>query len=285
MIKFEEKYVHCFWNDELEGKKGFVADTIGGLKDTVESNDKDWFGEIWKNPNNSQISYPFGFEESNGIKNCYQFCYYDSLYEMKVAYEEGKTIQIFSPLHEEWEDCENRPLWTTDCQYRIKPNDEYEIVIVYGISLTIIQSIPNNNRKILFKGTKEECEEWVKNNKDILTVIRGYFSNEPIMYKEKGVKNDPWRPTKDVPYDWDFDHYKYRIATHEEFLKKVHSPKEYVPFENTQELKKENRSLKILISSMLYEINQIWNIKEMNQDIREHAERIEKELWENKIND
>lgn len=52
-----------------------------------------------------------------------------------------------------------------------------------------------------------------------------------------------------------------------------------------QELKKENRSLKILISSMLYEINQIWNIKEMNQDIREHAERIEKELWENKIND
>jgi hypothetical protein len=55
------------------------------------------------------------------------------------------------------------------------------------------------------------------------------------MYKEKGVKNDPWKPTNDVPYDWDFEHYEYRIATHKKFLKKVHSPK-YVPFENTQEL-------------------------------------------------
>lgn len=45
-----------------------------------------------------------------------------------------------------------------------------------------------------------------------------------------------------------------------------------------QNLQKENRNLKILISSILYEINALWNIDEMNEDIRKHAERIDWEL-------
>ena len=237
MIKFEERFVHCFWNDELEGKKGFFADTMGGLKDTVESNDKDWFGKIYKNPNNSQISYPFGFEEFNGIKNCYQFCYYDPLYEMKVAYEEGKTIQHLSKLTDEWVDCECRPLWNGDStEYRIKPTEEeYQVVISFDAQGLAIVELGKDYRKVLFKGTEKECEQWVKDNYHLQIVIDGYFEDEPIVYKEKGVKNDPWKETKELPYNWDFDHYEYRIATHKEFLKKVHS-KEYVPFENTQEL-------------------------------------------------
>lgn len=237
MINFKPKYVHCFWNDELEGKKGFFADTIGGLKDTVESNNGDWFGEICKNPNNSQISYPFGFENKSGIKNCYQFCYYDPFYEMKVAYEEGKTIQYLSKVTDEWVDCKCRPLWSDDdnfTEYRIKPTEEeYQVVISFDAQgLGIIQSaVSTEFRKILFTGTKEECEEWVKNNYDISIVINGYFENELIVYKEKGVKNDPWRPTRDIVYNWDFDHYEYRINRAEESKED-----KYVPFENTQEL-------------------------------------------------
>ena len=241
MIKFEPKYVHCFWNDELEGKKGFVDDTMGGLKHIVESNNKDWFGEICKNLNDNQISYPFGLEDKSGDKDYYQLCYYDPLYEIKVAYEEGKTIQYFSKVTDKWEDCKGRPLLNGDFTgYRIKP-EEYEVVIICGLGLRIIQStVSPELRKILFKGTEKECKEWVKDNYHISIVINGYFENEPIVYKEKGVKNDPWKPTKDTPYDWDFDHYEYRINRAEEssswdFV--IHSKsKEYVPFENTQEL-------------------------------------------------
>lgn len=322
MINFEKKYVYCFWDDKLEGKKAFVANSIGVLKDNVEQNDDDWFGEISENTDIGHTSCPFEMKDINGIKNCYQFCYYDPFYELKISYQKGKTIQYFSKPKGIWLDCKE-PLWNPSYEYRVKPNEEfhviydksvegfsvdnaetnvdniffesterncfewikshkdlediikayyndetiqyfehgmwinwnlnkfptslvntkwrikpnneYEIVIIYGIGLRMIKSTPNGNIKILFEGTKEECERWVKNNYHIAIVINGYFENKPIMYKEKGVKNDPWRPTKDVPYDWDFDHYKYRIATHEEFLKKVHSPKEYVPFENTQE--------------------------------------------------
>ena len=138
MIEFEPKYVHCFWDDELEGKKGFVDDTIGGLKNVVESNNKDWFDKIWKNPNNSQISYPFSFEDDSGVRDCYQFCYYDPYYELKVAYEQGKTIQYKNSLNL-WTDI-SEPHWGEDTEYRIKPNNEYEIVILYGIGLRIIKS-------------------------------------------------------------------------------------------------------------------------------------------------
>ena len=39
----------------------------------------------------------------------------------------------------------------------------------------------------------------------------------------------------------------------------------------------ENRKLKLLVKALLYEINQIWDINEMDPDVREAAEQIEKE--------
>ena len=237
MINFEPKYVHCFWKDELEGKKGIVSDTIGGIKDIVENITDDryekWFGEICKNPNNSRISYPFGFINDSGSGECFQFCYYDPNFEYKIAYEEGKEIQVWNKFRQEWEDCKCRPLWSDDfTEYRIKSDDEYEIVILCGLGLRIVQStVSPELRRILFTGTEKECEQWVKDNYHLQIVIDGYFENEPIVYKEKGVKNDPWKETKELPYNWDFDHYEYRINRAEESKED-----KYVPFENTQEI-------------------------------------------------
>ena len=75
MIKFEEKYVHCFWNDELEGKKGFVADNVGALKHYVETNEKSNYKQVQQNK--SDLGFPFDIEHDNGIINSYQFFYYD----------------------------------------------------------------------------------------------------------------------------------------------------------------------------------------------------------------
>jgi hypothetical protein len=45
-----------------------------------------------------------------------------------------------------------------------------------------------------------------------------------------------------------------------------------------KELQQENAELKILVSSMLYEINALWDISEMNEDVRKHAERVDSEV-------
>ena len=227
MINFEKRFVHYFWIDTLEGKKGFIADTLEELRLYVQSKNKQRLVTLTHSENED-----FEFT-SNDIDECYQFCYYDPFYELKVAYEEGKTIQYLSKIKDEWVDFDHRPLWNGDStEYRIKPNDEYEVVILYGVGLRIIPSSSSGEfRRIFFKGTEKECKQWVKDNYHLQIVIDGYFENEPIVYKEKGVKNDPWKETKESPYDWDFEHYEYRINRAGESKED-----KYVPFENTQEL-------------------------------------------------
>lgn len=230
MIDFERRFVHCFWNNELEGKKGFVENTLADLRSYVENKAIPYIVELSSSGNKN---YQFTYYKDDEITSDYQFCYYDPLYEIKVAYEEGKQIQYYDKDDFQWYPA-TTPTWDITLQYRIKPTEEeYQVVISFDAQgLGIIQStVSTKFRKILFTGTKEECEEWVKDNYDISIVVNGYFEDEPIVYKEKGVKNDPWRPTKDIVYNWDFDHYEYRINRAKESKED-----KYVPFENTQEL-------------------------------------------------
>lgn len=57
---------------------------------------------------------------------------------------------------------------------------------------------------------------------------------------------------------------------------------EYLEKENA-ELKDEVRKLKLLVSSLVYEINQIWDINEMNDDLRMCAEKIDREVQLSKM--
>ena len=50
-----------------------------------------------------------------------------------------------------------------------------------------------------------------------------------------------------------------------------------------RELKDEVKKLKILVSSLVYEINQIWDIDEMNDDLRRCAEKIDREVQVSKM--
>jgi hypothetical protein len=49
------------------------------------------------------------------------------------------------------------------------------------------------------------------------------------------------------------------------------------------EQKDEVKKLKLLVSSLVYEINQIWNINEMNDDLRRCAEKIDREVQLSKM--
>ena len=115
MPKFEKKYVHFMWSDELEGKKCFIADRMGELKIRVEQQDEQYIHTvIGENSDN----YPF-YTNKNGF---YAFAYYDPYYELKVAHEQGKTIQYL--VGEKWDDS-HEPIWKYEPErYRIKPEEE-----------------------------------------------------------------------------------------------------------------------------------------------------------------
>ena len=110
MPKFEKKYVHFIWSDELEGKKVFYADDIPTLIiDIANDNDRGVAEE------SGVRDEPF---EVNGHK--WRFVYYDPHYELKRAHEQGKKIEC-KRKGDAWEDWDYTPApeWLDDHEYRI----------------------------------------------------------------------------------------------------------------------------------------------------------------------
>lgn len=70
-MKFNPKYVHFMWTDELNDKKAFVADSIPILRKAVEKEDEEFYFPI----SFGDEYYPF----NNGAY--YRFCYYDPNYK------------------------------------------------------------------------------------------------------------------------------------------------------------------------------------------------------------
>lgn len=117
MPKFEKKFVHFMWNDELNGKKCFVSDYIDDLVEKVVKNKTESCKKVTCSKNKS---FPF-----QTCANIYVFAYYDPYYELKVAEEQGKTIQYLVKVTggERWEDV-HEPIWNDmPDNYRIKPDE------------------------------------------------------------------------------------------------------------------------------------------------------------------
>lgn len=92
MIKFDKKWVKCFWEDELEGKEVFVADDIADLRGLVEHEqmtDTIYYGECHKNDDEVEAS-PFRINEGSV---CWRFCYYDPYYKYRAAFEQGQYVE------------------------------------------------------------------------------------------------------------------------------------------------------------------------------------------------
>lgn len=119
MPKFDKKYIHCVWDEVLEGKKVFYADNVKLLKEDVES------GTDIKVVSKSRYSdTPFSV-----TGNSWLFVYYDPYYELKLAYEQGEIIQIQSRVDGTWEDFTEEPYWDeiSPQRWRVKPKDESKL--------------------------------------------------------------------------------------------------------------------------------------------------------------
>lgn len=126
-MKFEKKFVHCMYDEELVGKTCVFADDMPSLRVHVIKCDDAFIGVLQApplKPGNSvdELMYPFYRNDDN---ECYKFIYYDPNLECKIAYEQGKMIQYFDSG--EWFDVVN-PVWNPDIEYRVKPipdDDKY----------------------------------------------------------------------------------------------------------------------------------------------------------------
>ena len=75
---YDSKYVHFEWSDELIDKEVLAADNIASLIDKVNTAS---YPKIQIASAGTNAEYPF--LSSNDV--CYRFCYYDPLYDIKVA--------------------------------------------------------------------------------------------------------------------------------------------------------------------------------------------------------
>ena len=85
MELFDKKFVHFMWDDELEGKEGFVSRNIKALIDIVNLNDETALKPLTKE-----------------LTDTWAFVYYDPLYNVKRAYNEGKPIESRCKFDGKW---------------------------------------------------------------------------------------------------------------------------------------------------------------------------------------
>lgn len=121
MPKFEDKFVHFRWSDELKGKKVFYADDICSLeRDVISNSNRDVVVD------DGLQEQPFGVQYVDGIVHAWRFVYYDPNYETKLAYEQGKKIEFLcKDASDAWKDWSYTPApkWLDDYEYRIMPEE------------------------------------------------------------------------------------------------------------------------------------------------------------------
>lgn len=191
MELFDKKFVYLEWDDALEGKEVFVAYTLSGLKRAIALGDR---FVIKKNDGD------YSFISSGGVQ--YAIAYYDPNYEYKLAYNQGKKVEVygFIGISRAWVEVTDDLKWEENYQYRIKPK-----------KFTLIEPDCNNDKLRLlsectpvhvdehaFLGTREECKDYaVKNFCDCCV----HTDSPCVWYDCTGFvsKNKcKWRPFKDI---------------------------------------------------------------------------------------
>lgn len=118
MELFDKRFVYFMWDEELKGKKVFVADSMGDLIFAVENDGKCAVktNALRYSGNNVRPFHAYVL----GANCSYPFAYYDPNYEAKRAFNEGKKIQVYDTIADDWVDLDE-PLWCMSDKYRVKP--------------------------------------------------------------------------------------------------------------------------------------------------------------------
>jgi hypothetical protein len=121
MELFDKKYVYFMWDDKLEENEAFIANYIEDLIDAVNTQDFRFKTRIHESCEDYyKGKYPF----CNTVNESFSFVYYDPNYELKFAYNNGKTIESYDEELKKWVE-EKEPKWWDNVKYRVKQNDKF----------------------------------------------------------------------------------------------------------------------------------------------------------------
>ena len=218
---FDKRFVHFMWDDELKGKKVFLSNDIDNLRGIVEKGTE---CDLHSVISSGDESAPF--ESANGVF-VWQFAYYDPNYEVKKAFNEGKTIQ-FKFINGVWEDilCEENLIQAIEenIAVRVKPecpcedgidskacvgcpqdearkakNDElWYVIFNMNMQYEICRKCPKSG---LFSGTREECEKWVEEHEPRKTCRPFKDCDELVEFWTKNYQT-VLRPANTKPLIW-----------------------------------------------------------------------------------
>lgn len=209
---FDRRFVHFMWEDELLGKKGFVADVISELRDLVNKGTTE--SKKYACVTDSHDQYPFSLENEEGFS--WNFFYYDPLYIYKVAFNEGKTIQIKNHILGDWQDLKNESfLWGENAdtgEYRIKPEEPDTYVVLRSIDnkpalLWKYCDEKEEKRHIYFKGTSDECMRYIESHSKFAPIMKAWEEGKTVQlsmfdYTEEDTWTDIGAPSWDTRFEY-----------------------------------------------------------------------------------
>lgn len=200
MPLFDKKFVHFMWDDELEGKKGFFADTIERLQDFVDECNQTYFDEVHTEADKICLL--------TSAAVSFRFFYYDPNYDCKRAYAEGKQIQY--RVGNQWLNYEERLNWTDDFEYRIKPENRKYVVVnrVPPVSLCFTEN-PEKYQHTYFEGTMKECSDYINTHRQFIREMYAWEDGKKIQCMSRIHINETWVDCIPSPA-WDLD-FEYRI--------------------------------------------------------------------------
>lgn len=203
MELFDKRFVHFMWDDRLIGKKCFLADYINELQSYVEKGDES---------NSDTLAYSEDksapFKPVNRLLHRCRFAYFDPNYEVKRAFNEGKTIQFLSRQQQSnggwtdvWYDCVE-PRFIENTEYRVKPEEEKWIVYLARktngscyLSACAESCWKAAQKELgaktkLFVGTKSEVNEWYEPRQKFAEVIKAWEDGKQIQFLNCGQWED-----------------------------------------------------------------------------------------------
>ena len=150
MELFDKKFVYLEWDDVLEGKEVFLADSLTVLKRAV------MLGEDRLSVEENDGDYPF--TSPAGVH--YSMAYYDPTYECKRAFLEGKEVECLDGFGN-WILMTPTDPWFDDRRsYRVKP--EMCKLYVHKCLDGTLYIGKYADYCFLFDGTDEECRQYIK---------------------------------------------------------------------------------------------------------------------------
>lgn len=195
MELYDSKFVHFEWDDELKGKKGFVALSIKALKEQVNNNP----ASIVSLAPSSNDEYPFAFDVQGTTVSYYNFAYYDPDYAAKKAFMEGQTIEAMrndNDMLYDWfpvsKDTAAEGFNFNEFKVRL-PEIKWHVVFNDEGTLGIAKS---TNKHIYFTGNEEECVKWIDEHKDLANIMWAWEEGKALQFKNgagdwKDVEGEP----------------------------------------------------------------------------------------------